>query len=364
MSSCSKKKFKNEHSLFLVNMLYAFELSGEHPDLPRAEVLACLEMEGLEYREHSFFDQCLVVDIEGSDEQIVEKLGNVAHRVALGHNILRVAGICDTDMDSIIEMADECDLSAHIEPGQTYVVRAKRIGHHSDIRGENLEGRVGGSIYRKGFRANLKEPDVKFRLILTEKCVLGSVIGTIDRSAYEQRSPQKKPFFYPGVLMPRIARALVNISKVRSGEIFFDPFCGTAGILVEAGLVGAKAIGLDVQSKIIYGARMNMDFFDLENLLIQADACRVPLVDSCANAIVTDPPYGRSAAIKAESLNHLYEGSFKEMYRVLKSGGLAVVVSEQPVETFARDAGFVMQEQYLQKVHKSLTRIISIFKKE
>lgn len=344
-------------------MLYAFELSGEHPALPRAEVLACLEMEGLEYREHSFFDQCLVVDIQGSDEEIVEKLGNVAHRIALGHHILRVAGICDSDMDSILEMAEGCDISGHIEPGQTYVVRAKRIKHYTDIHGENLEGRVGGSIYRKGFRANLKEPDVQFRLILTQRCVLGSVIGTIDRSAYEHRSPQKKPFFYPGVLMPRMARALVNISKVKPGEILFDPFCGTAGILVEAGLVGARVIGLDVQSKIIYGARMNMEFFDLEHPLIQGDACRVPLVDSCVDAIVTDPPYGRSAAIKAESLNHLYEGSFREMYRVLKNGGLAVVVSEQPVEVFARDAGFVMQDQYLQKVHRSLTRIISVFQK-
>jgi tRNA (guanine10-N2)-dimethyltransferase len=52
------------------------------------------------------------------------------------------------------------------------------------------------------------------------------------------------------------------------------------------------------------------------------------------------------------------------MYRVLKSGKMAVVVSEQPVDGFAHDAGFVVKETYLQKVHKSLTRIILVLRKE
>ena len=87
------------------------------------------------------------------------------------------------------------------------MVRAKRIKHHVDFPGEFLERKIGGCIYRKGFRANLKNPDVEFRVILSEKAVLGTLLSSIDRSAYEARTPQNKPFFHPGVLMPRVARA-------------------------------------------------------------------------------------------------------------------------------------------------------------
>ena len=347
-------------------MLFAFELSGEHATLPSAEVLACLDIMGLEYEEHAFFDQCLLIDIAGSDdiiENIEKKIVSVSKRLAMSHYILKVIGVCATDAESIIEMAEGSDVSGHIKNGETYAVRARRVKHHTTIQGADMERRVGGCIYMKGYRANLKHPDVEFRLLLTEQCIFGTVVAEVDRSAFEARAPHRKPFFYPGVLMPRVARALVNMSKVEKGELLFDPFCGTAGILVEAGFVGVNVIGLDVQSKIVSGACMNLEGFDLKHSLLVGDACRLPLVDYCVDAIVTDPPYGRSATIRAESLNHLYAVSFAEMYRVLKTGGIAVVVSEKPVEEFAINAGFLVCGEHLQKVHRSLTRIISVFMK-
>ncbi|SFM48425.1 TRM11 family SAM-dependent methyltransferase [Methanolobus profundi] len=343
-------------------MLYAFELSGEHAVLPCKEVFACLSMEGLEYREHASYDNCLVLDIEGED--IDEKLTFIAGRLAMSHHILKVVGICEVEADPIIDMCDRSDLSAHLSEGQTYVVRAKRVHHHGDVKREFIEGRLGGSIYRKGFRANLKDPDVTFRFIMTDMAVLGSVVASIDRGAYEHRAPHKKPFFYPGVLMPRVARALVNISQVRDGETLFDPFSGTAGILVEGGLIGAHVIGIEVRHMISHGAKMNLDEYDADHSLLVGDACRVPLKDSSVDAIVTDPPYGRSAAIRAESLHHLYTDSFVEMYRVLKQGKLAVVVSEIKVEEFAENAGFTIADVFTQKVHKSLTRTFTVLYKD
>ncbi len=343
-------------------MLYAFELSGEHAVLPCKEVFACLSMVGLEYSEHSFFDQCLVLDIEGED--IDEKLIFIADRLAMSHHILKVVGICDLDTDSIIEMCEDSDLTGFLSEGQTYVVRAKRIKHHGDVKREYIEGMLGGSIFRKGFRANLKNPDVTFRVIMTDRAVLATILVSVDRGAYEHRAPHRKPFFYPGVLMPRVARALVNISQVMSDDILFDPFSGTAGILVEAGLVGAHVIGIEVRHKISHGARLNLDEYETDYSLLVGDACRVPLKDSCVDAIVTDPPYGRSAAIRAESLHHLYSESFAEMYRVLRQGKLAVVVSEIKVLEFAENAGFTVLDVFTQKVHKSLTRTFTVLYKE
>jgi tRNA (guanine10-N2)-dimethyltransferase len=344
-------------------MLYAFELSGEHDSLPVMEAYACMEMARLDFKEQEILDQCLVVDINGTANEIEPRLLYVAQRLAMSHHIVRVAGMCDTSAETILKMAEEIDYSNHITTGQTFVVRARKIKHYCDFERELIEGHVGGRIFRKGFRANLKAPDVKFRLILGEKCVFGPIVASVDRSAYEERLPHKKPFFYPGVLMPRVARALVNISRVKADEVLFDPFCGTAGILVEGAMIGAHVIGIEVRSMIASGAQMNLHLFGGHYNIITGDACMVPLKNECVDAIVTDPPYGRSAAIRAESLNHLYADSFREMYRLLRKGKLAVVVSEMEITKFAEDAGFKIIDEYSQRVHRSLTRRITLLRK-
>ena len=66
-------------------MKIAFELSGEHTTLPRAEVIACLESLNIGFSEVAFMDQLLVVD--------VQELPPIAKRLALTHHILDVVFI-------------------------------------------------------------------------------------------------------------------------------------------------------------------------------------------------------------------------------------------------------------------------------
>ncbi|MDD4496680.1 MAG: TRM11 family methyltransferase [Methanosarcinaceae archaeon] len=345
-------------------MLYAFELSGEHEQLPAAEALACLETVGLEFVTHAFFEQCLVVDIRGRKETVEEILrGRVTERLAMTHHILKVVGITESRPEEILRFAENFDPEDFIREGESFVVRAKRIGKHVDYPCEPLEKKIGGYIYRKGFRAKLKAPDVSFRLILSERTVFGVLLSSVDRSDYEARTPQNKPFFHPGVLMPRVARALVNIARTKAGDLFLDPFCGTGGILVEAGLLKARVLGIDAQEKLVLGARINLEAFGADYVLLEGDACRVPLKAETVDAVVTDPPYGRSAAILAESLEKLYAGAFMEIYRVLKPGGLAVVVSDKPAYEYGEKAGLEVLDIYAQRVHRSLTRTITVFRK-
>lgn len=346
-------------------MLYAFELSGEHEELPAAEIFACLKIEGLDFRSHTTIDQCLVVEITGKEEDVEKILRDtITDRLAMTHHILKVIGITENTPDAILKLAEAFDSSGYIREGQSFVVRAKRIKHHVDFPGEFLEQKIGGCIYRKGFRANLKNPDIEFRVILSEKAVLGTLLSSVDRSAYEARTPQNKPFFHPGVLMPRVARALTNLSGIKPGELILDPFCGTAGILVEAGLVGAKVIGIDAQEKLVKGARMNLEAFKLDYVLMEGDACRMPFKDTTTiDAVVTDPPYGRSAAILAESLETLYSCALEEIERILKPGGIAVVVSDKTASEYGKKAGLKVLDIYTQRVHRSLTRTITVFQK-
>ena len=142
-----------------------------------------------------------------------------------------------------------------------------------------------------------------------------------------------------------------------------DPFCGTAGILIEAGILGARVIGIDAQEKIVRGACMNLRAFKLGCTLVKGDARMIPFKEGTISSIVTDPPYGRSAAILGESLEDLYSSAFEDIQRVLKLGGIAVVVSDKDVSEYGKKVGLKVLEIYFQKVHRSLTRRITIFQK-
>jgi len=336
-------------------MLLAFELSGEHPTLPKSEALVCLEALKADFKIHQSIDGCLIVDLKSKSDKIIQALSK---RLSMTHHILEVLGIGGHSEEDILDIVGNSQLDFE----GTYNIRVKRIREHSRINTESMEERLGGIFYRKGFHANLKNPDMRFRVLLTEDtCIFGFVAASIDRSVFEDRKPHYKPFFYPGVLMPRVARALVNIAKPEFS--LFDPFCGTGGILIEAGLLGINVIGGDVQRKLLLGAKMNLDYYNINYTLMYEDACRMALRDGSVDAVVTDPPYGRSAAVRAESIEHLLRDSLKEIFRVLKNGKRTVFVSERPVENIAGEAGFKVIETHLQRVHKSLTRRISVLEK-
>jgi tRNA (guanine10-N2)-dimethyltransferase len=357
--------------------LIAFELSGEHPDIPEAEVIGALESEEIGFSVRYRFDQILIVDIliANANSNInenasvitklnanIDQVSRLNKRLALTWHIINVLGISDSTMPGIMNMVENVVFQ---EPSSlTYKVRAKKIKRKSPISSEDIERKIGEVLYNKGYSADLVYPDVRYRAVLTDgKCIFGRVLASVDRGSFEDRKPQNKPFFYPGVLMPRLARSLVNIARIRPGSIILDPYCGTGGILVEAGLIGAVTLGCDVQWKILLGARMNLDFYVPDHFLMFQDAGNMALKDSSIDCVVTDPPYGRSALIQARSLDNLMKRSLCEIFRVLRPGGRAVVVSECPVEEWAESAGFSVVDVYIQRVHRSLTRRITVLDK-
>lgn len=336
-------------------MLLAFELSGEHNTLPKSEVIACLESLKADFEIHLSLDGCLVIDLKNNAGHII---GVLSKRLSMTHHIIAVLGIGGSGEEDVLDVVN----STLPDFEGTYSIRVKRIREYSGINTELMEQRLGGVFYRRGYHANLKNPDVRFRVLLTEdKSIFGYIASSIDRGAFEARKPHYKPFFYPGVLMPRVARALVNIAKP---EVYLlDPFCGTGGILVEAGLMGINVIGGDMQRKLLLGAKTNLEYYNVDYSLMYEDACNLALRDESVDAVVTDPPYGRSAAVKAESIERMLADSLKEIFRVLKKEKRAVFVSEREIESIAKEAGFNVVESHLQRVHKSLTRRISVLEK-
>jgi tRNA (guanine10-N2)-dimethyltransferase len=204
---------------------------------------------------------------------------------------------------------------------------------------------------------SLKNPEIEYRAILSEdRCYFGRVIFRVDRGRFDARNPGRRDFFHPGVMMPRMARTLINLTCVQPGDVILDPFCGTGGILIEAEMLGLLAAGSDFDPVMTSGSRQNITNSDL----LLADAASLPFSNHSIDTVVTDFPYGQSVCIKkTDTMDNLYDGALAEICRVLKAGHRAVVVTHRDISCIAGQRMTILQ-QHEQRVHKSLTRHILV----
>jgi tRNA (guanine10-N2)-dimethyltransferase len=324
---------------------YAFELSGEHETLPRSEALALVEAFSTSFFEVAFLDQCLIVQAENLDVNIL------GQRLAMTHRIIEVLAVCDADLASLARSVSGLDL-----PRRKYKVRARRI-KDSMPPADAVERETGRILFQKGYHADLSNPEMLLRAVITSgKIVLGLEAARIDRSSFEARRPHLKPFFHPGVLMPRMARTLVNLAQVRAGETLLDPFAGTCGILIEACLIGIFGVGIEVQRRLTEGALCNLE--DLDCSLLLGDAKHLPVQSYSIDGAVLDIPYGRSAKILAKSKESLLQESLSELYRTIKPDRRMVIVADRSIEDMLANAGFKILQKHIDRVHRSLTRQI------
>ena len=358
-------------------MQICFELSGEDQTLPPREVCAVLRAEAIEYHHSVEYPGVLIVEV---CDDCKERLGRVGERLAMTHAIHQVITttppLGEESIEKVIESIKDADLSELIESEQTYSVRVRYARNPGDNSRSSrssrssrralpqLEAAIGGIVKRHGSRVDLKTPDLPFKLLLTPEIGIFTItLYTVDRSSFEDRKPQKRPFFHPGVLMPRIARALVNLAEVKQGDLLLDPFCGTGGILIEAGLLGARVIGSDIQRRIIRGAETNLSHYLNDHTLIYQDAANLSLRDKSLDAVITDPPYGRSARIKGKRSEKLVEETLTEVHRVLKERKKAVIAYNKPIIDLILNTGLTVSECHVQRVHRSLNRYIHVAEK-
>jgi tRNA (guanine10-N2)-dimethyltransferase len=180
----------------------------------------------------------------------------------------------------------------------------------------------------------------------------------------EERRPKRRRAFHPSTLAPSLARCMVNLARAPRGGTLLDPFCGVGGILIEAGLMGMRVVGVDLDPGMVEKARLNLEGYGIRGFRLEVgDACgwRGRKVD----AVATDPPYGRQASTGRRKLEELYSGALGAMAEVLKRGRYLCLTSPSELEVgeMARGAGLEEKERYEQRVHRSLVRRIHVFRR-
>lgn len=311
-----------------------FELAGDNPSLAVAE-LACIG------NVTETANGIAIAKVENPDDST---------RLAQTHIVMEYLGKCEGTSKALTKLLEDLELTAQVP----YACRARKIHPAAvDKSSLELEKMMGQKIHGT---VSLKNPGIEYRAIFTDnQCYLGSVLHKIDRGGFAYRNPRRRAFFHPGVMMPLMARTMVNLTHVRPGELFLDPFCGTGGMLLETTLMGIPSIGSDYDPEMLEGCKKNLP----DVPCIRADAAKMPYPDKIFDAVATDLPYGQSTTIGAENLDTLYKNSLKEIRRVLKDGGRAVIVTHRDIRNFAEEI-FEVSGYYEERVHKSLTRRILV----
>jgi tRNA (guanine10-N2)-dimethyltransferase len=247
--------------------------------------------------------------------------------------------------------------AASFDRAGSVAVRGVDVRGTTGIDTQAVERELGQVLVERGFTVDLDDPDHELRALFTDGiCALGWLTAESERT-FSQRAPTDRPFFQPGSMDPMLARALANLAGARPGRTILDPMCGTGGILIEAGLVGARPLGLDVQQKMVRGARENLRAcLDGEWNLLRGDASSLPLAAASVDGVVFDAPYGRQSKIEGDP-DSLVGDVLEEARRV---AGRCVVVGDRSWADEARAVGWTVAGTFERRVHRSLTRHVAV----
>jgi len=349
-----------------------FLISGEYESLSFSELIAILETEGHPHSITEKLDQTVRLESD------LSCLPDIQRRSAYTRVCALELFTSDATDEAITQAAKAVDFNDALEEGKSFAVRIRRVKEYSAKSDTmRLERKLGKHILEStvGKSVNLETPEKTFFGILTNhKLIFGLNLAEIQPKPFVERRPRKKAFFHPSAMNAKLARCMVNLAHAKSGKTVLDPFCGTGTTLLEAALIGCEAIGIDVQRRMAEGTRRNLAQFGLNSGIIVADARKLPFTK--IDAVVTDPPYGKSATTLKASTKTLVENILSTTKTLLRKGqriciALPIMVNQQgQVEHMSKDlAGFVeglgfkTTESHLVYVHRTLTREVMVYER-
>ncbi len=334
---------------------FLFVLSKEYRTLPLAELEAVLSVE-TDFDLWEAKENLAIYETSRSGSKF---LSTLAERLVLTNSIHRFVGSCYLeDLEEFLETLPHFEMPFRV---RVHLYEGKE-------RTEMLEREVGGLIsgvirrWGKEPRIDLENPRTSIEFFITgNEVYCGFKIADIEKKQFEMRRPMRKPFVKPVSLEPRIARVMVNLTRTKKGRIL-DPFCGTGGILVEAGLMGMRVFGVDADREMVEGCRRNLEFFGIEGEIREGDARELERLFSrnFFDCIVTAPPYGRLSSTRGSGIEELYNESIESMERVLKPGCFLVIAAPTDINIKTK---MKLIEIHRQRVNRSLERNITVYQK-
>lgn len=336
--------------------------SQEHPQLPIAELKAVMECENIDAN-IDVITEGLVILRDIGPEMCGDYYGILTKRLGYTHEVHEI--IITSSVEGLNEDVSSVDWSQYID--ETFAVRVKRF--HSDIDTVATERKMGSLILENcdDIRVNLKKPKSLIRVVAFEDVVYVAIERIkLNKKHFEETKPHKRPFFYPGSMSPKLARCMVNLARVKEGQLVLDPFCGTGGILIEAGIIGCKVVGSDIYWKMKNGTAVNLEHYGITDYrTFNLDVRELKMYEKVA-AVVTDPPYGISTTTGDVDGENIIKEFYKSIYDNMRDDAYLCMASPHFIDLkpMVDEVGFEIVERYEIKMHRSLTRIISVIRKK
>ncbi len=308
-------------------MRYIVLLSGENLELAKEEALALAKT-----KKHKQQKNLLVVESEKFPYE----------RMAYAHKVCRYIFCCDKK--NLKRIIKSTNWQKHYKKDFSITT------HNTELNEIEIAGLIWDKI--KNPKVNLLYAKSKFLFFQKGRKVYCGLQLWENGEDFNSRKAHKRPGFSPISMHPKLARCLVNLS--RAEKSILDPFCGTGGLLIEAGLMGIKPIGTDIDAKMLEKAKKNLEHFRIKNYLLKkADAKNV---DYKAEAIATDPPYGHASSLSKGLLKDFLENA----YKILPKKAYLVMILPNNKRIKSK---FKIKKKIKMYIHKSLTRTIHIMQK-
>ena len=153
---------------------------------------------------------------------------------------------------------------------------------------------------------------------------------SIRLSEIAMRQRDYKIVSLPASLRPTIARAMALQSRMNDDDVVLDPMCGAGTILIERALAGRcrMLLGGDISQEAVEAARANFGRRHKPWELAVWNAASLPLPAASVDKVITNPPWGRQIGSKADNVP-LYAGFLRESVRVLRAGGIVVLITSE-----------------------------------
>lgn len=149
-----------------------------------------------------------------------------------------------------------------------------------------------------------------------------------------------------GMLPPKLARMMINLSGADMNSTLLDPFCGSGTIINEAALIGyKKIIGSDISEKAIEDSKKNFEWLKEKNIIQSSPEARFihssisdllsHISGNEIDVIVAEPYLGKPLKgneseqflrAQIEELKKLYLETFSVFKELLKKGGTIIFI--------------------------------------
>jgi len=207
----------------------------------------------------------------------------------------------------------------------------------------------------KNPKADMKNPRSWFNFFFLEgKVIAGKLLWT-NTEDFESRKVHRWPAPHPTGTHPQLARAMVNLTGIERGELI-DPFCGAGGTLIEAGLMGLRPVGSDIDPHVLAKASKNLIGYGITNASLTLKDARK--LEGPINHLVADLPYGRNTP--KIGLEELYAEFLQCLKKILKGKAVLGFPSTINHKTLIRKAKLKLIAEFDWYINKKLSKRIIV----